>query len=71
MRKIRVLVATVGAAMAMTLFPAPAHASHHCQYPPIDDTEGVVYMVWLTCEYGYHDPVGVAYYGFCWLSQAC
>lgn len=71
MKKLRVLVATVGAAMALALFPAPAQAAHHCSYPPIDDTEGVVYMVWLTCEYGYHDPVGVATYAVCWLTPAC
>lgn len=71
MRKLRALVATLGAAVAMTLFQAPAQAAHHCAYPPIDDTEGVVYMVWLTCEYGYHDPVGVALYAACWLSPTC
>lgn len=65
-KKLRVLVATVGAAMAMALFPAPAHASHHCSYPPIDDTEGVIYTVWYACE-NYHTPGAITGYLICWL----
>lgn len=71
MKKLRILVATVGAALALGMFATPAQAAHHCQYPPIDDTEGIVYTVWLTCEYGYHDPVGVTQYIVCWLSPTC
>ncbi len=71
MKKLRVLVATLGAALAIGLFPAPAHASHHCAPPPIQDDYGVSYTAWLVCEYGYHDPVGVTKYIICWLSPTC
>lgn len=71
MRRLRVLVATVGAALAMALFPAPAHASHHCAYPEGDDPHGINHTLWVVCEYGVHDPVGVAGYVYCRLSRAC
>ena len=71
MKKLRVLVATVGAALAIGAFPAPAEASHHCAPPPFEDDYGIADAVWVVCEYGYHDPVGVAKYIVCWLDPAC
>ena len=71
MKKLRILVATVGAALAIGAFPAPAQAAHHCAYPTVQDKLGVVHTVWVVCEYGYHDPVGVTKYIICWLNPAC
>jgi uncharacterized membrane protein len=70
-KKMRVLVATVGAAFALALIPAPAQAAHHCAPPPWEDDYGIDDAVWVTCEYGYHDPVGVTKYLLCWLSPTC
>ena len=71
MKKMRVLMATAGAALVMAAFPAPAHAGHHCAELPVDDEYGVFHTAWVACEYGYHDPVGVLGYVVCWLSPTC
>lgn len=70
MKKLRVLVAGVGAAMAIGMFPAPAQAAHHCAYPPVDDEYGVVYTVWIVCE-NWHNPGPLAGYVVCRLKGTC
>lgn len=71
MKKIRILMASVAAAFALAAFPAPAHATHHCATPVVQDDFGVVYTVWLGCEYGIHQPGAYAKYVACWLSPTC
>lgn len=71
MKRMRVLLATAGAALVVGAFPAPAQASHHCAPPPFNDDLGVSDAVWTACEYGIHDPVGVIKYVVCWLSPTC
>ncbi len=68
MKKLRVMAATVGAALAIGLLPAPAHATHHCMADPEND---VLYVVYLACEYGPHDPEGVLLRIVCLLDPAC
>lgn len=70
MKKLRVLVASLGAALVMGSFPAPAQAAHHCAYPPIDDKLGIVYTAWLVCE-NYHDPQNVVFYIVCRVKGTC
>jgi ABC-type sugar transport system substrate-binding protein len=70
MKKVRLLLATVAAATALAVFPAPAHASHHCVTPD-PDNGGLGHTLWVVCEYGPHEPVGVAHYVLCWLSPTC
>jgi hypothetical protein len=71
MKKLRVLFAALGAAFVMGLFPAPAHATHHCATPVVQDDYGIVYTVWLGCESGVHQPDTYAVYVVCWLSPTC
>jgi hypothetical protein len=73
MKKMRVLVAAVAAAFALTLLPAaPAHATHHCaQQGVIDDDYGIAYAVWLACEDGVHHPGAYARFVVCWLTAVC
>jgi hypothetical protein len=66
LKKLRILAATAGAALAMALFPAPAQAAHHCPYPTVTDTEGIVHTVWVVCE-NYHTPGAITGYLMCWL----
>ena len=71
MKKMRVLVATLGAALAIGAFPATAQATHHCsELPPIDE-QGTTHTIWVVCEDGPHQPVGVVKYIICWLSPTC
>lgn len=57
--------------MAIALLPAPAGASHHCMPPDTEDDGGLGHTLWVVCEYGPHDPVGVAQYVVCWLTRSC
>ena len=70
-KKMRVLMATAGAALVMAAFPAPAQASHRCLPPEGEDDHGISHTLWVACEYGPHDPVGVVGYIVCWLSPTC
>ena len=70
MKKVRVLVATLGAALVIGAFPAPAHATHHCAELGTDEY-GIFHTAWVACEYGPHQPVGVVRYVICWLSGVC
>lgn len=71
MKRIRVLFAAAGAALVLGLLPAPAQASHHCMPPEGDDPTGLAHTLWVACEYGPHDPVGVTQYVICWLTGGC
>ena len=71
MKKMRILVAALGAALVMGAFPVTAHASHRCVQPEGENDHGISHTLWVACEYGPHDPVGVVGYIVCWLSPTC
>ena len=68
MKKLRVIVATLGAALAIGLFPAPAQATHHCMAEPEND---VLYAVYLACEVGPHQPVDALMRIICLFDPNC
>jgi hypothetical protein len=67
MTKLRVLVATVGAAVAIGLFPAPAQATHICITKPENGIWHAIHRV--ECE---HAGVNVVLTEvICWISPTC
>ena len=74
MRRLRLLIVACLVALFAALpgLGSPAWASHKCAEPDIfEDDPGITDTVTYVCDYGIHDPVGVAKYVFCWISPTC